>query len=169
MIEGSNNRIHFSSTRYFGEGNSYNSSQSNYHTLEEVKSGQSTFSLTNEPHVLSIYLITFRNDNDLVVEGQMPSDLVTVSDVVLPSIEGARYKIQNTIYCYFPGGETQDFNIRGWQGCFATFYSYPEDRSGSWDETPRFTEGQQITFNLTMKNLKGEVILDNKQITLNFT
>lgn len=169
MIEGNNNCIDFNGTRYFGTGSSYTSSRSNYYTLNEVESGQSTFNMSVEPHSIGMYLITFSNNKDLVTKGQIPSDLVTISEVILPSIEGARYKIQNTISCYLPSGDSEDYSIKGWQGRFISFFSYPEDRSGSWDETPNFTKGQQITFKLTMKKPSGEVILDNKQITLNFT
>ena len=166
FTENVNSELYFVGTRYYGTGGALQSSQTQRLTLTKVQTQTSTWNMNAEPHVFSMFFVTLGDSDDLFVKGKMPEDLVTISQIQLPDIDGARYIIRRTIDGYFPGGS--GFLMTGWQGCFITFFSYPSGTE-NYDQAPRFTEGQQITFNLTMKKPNGEVILDNKAITLNFT
>lgn len=169
MILGSSEvNTYFSATRYYGTG-SYSNTNSNDISFSELKGDAiATYGLNLEPHVLSFAFICSPTDKDyLFVNSKVPEGMITVSNMVLP--EGARYKISNSIQGELVFRESTGSSLIGWRLFVVTLYSYPEEHSEDWTQVQRFTEGQQVRFNLTMKNLNGEVILDNKQITLNFT
>lgn len=163
-----NSEFHFTSSKFYGTGSSSTTVSSNQIYLEELIQGQTTFNLTLNPHVLSLYSTISGESNDLYTYGNISQNLITYSDIVLPDIEGAWYKVWNYVEPLIESKENLDFMYTGYRGVFITFYSYPEGDIEDFGEVPTFTEGQQITFKLTMKKPSGEVILDNKQITLNF-
>lgn len=159
---------YFSATRYFGTGSSYSNASSNDISFSELKGDViATYSLNLEPHVLSFVFICSPTDKDyLFVNSKVPEGMITVSNMVLP--EGARYVVRDSIQGNLVF-EITGSALVGWRLSVLSLYSYPEEHSEDWDQVQRFTEGQRVRFNLTMKNPNGEVILDNKQITLIFT
>lgn len=159
----------FSATRYYGTGSSYSSANSDDISFSELKGDViATYRLNLEPHVLSFAFICSPTDKDyLFVNSKVPEGMITVSNMILP--EGARYVVRDSIQGELVFRESTGSTLIGWRLFVVTLYSYPEEHSEDWDQVQRFTEGQRVRFNLTMKNLNGEVILDNKQITLIFT
>lgn len=160
---------YFPAIRNYGTGSSYSNANSNDISLSELQ-GDATgiYNLDLEPHILRLVCICKPTDKDyLFVRGQVPDGLITVSDMVLP--EGARYAVEGTIQGNLVFSEETGSSLEGWRLNLVALFSYPEEHSENWDQVPRFTQGQQVRFNLTMKKPNGEMILDNKAITLNFT
>lgn len=161
---------YFPATRNYGTGSSYANTNSNEISLSKLQGDASgTYNLSLEPHILRLICICKPTDKDyLLVRGSVPDGLITVSDMVLP--EGARYAVEGTIQGNLIFREDIGSLLEGWRLSLVALFSYPEGSSTeNWDQVPRFTKGQQVRFNLTMKKPNGEVILDNKAITLNFT
>ncbi len=162
---------YFPATRNYGTGSSYSNANSNEISLSELQGDAiGTYNLNLEPHILRLVCICKPTDKDyLFVNGSVPDGLITVSDMVLP--EGARYAVEGTIQGNLVFRESTGSSLEGWRLSLVALFSYPEEYSDpeDWDQVPRFTRGQQVRFNLTMKKPNGEVILDNKAITLNFT
>lgn len=169
MILGSSEvNTYFSATRYYGTGSSSSNASSDDISFSELKGDViATYRLNLEPHVLSFVFICNPTDKDyLFVNSKVPEGMITVSNMVLP--EGARYVVRDSIQGNLVFSEITGSALVGWRLSVLSLYSYPEEHSEDWTQVQRFTEGQRVRFNLTMKNLNGEVILDNKQIALIF-
>lgn len=164
-----NPSFHFTGSRYYGNGQGSTNVTGSTITLDQLISGQTTFTLNLTPHVLSLYVENLGESNYLYANGTFQDGQINLSDVVLPvEVTEARYTSLGTIWAMATSLNQPNPKCDGWSGSIITIYSYNGEPE-SFDDIPTFQEGQQITFNLTMKRPNGEVILDNKAITLNFT
>lgn len=164
-----NPSFHFTGSKFYGDGSSSSTTTSSDITLDQLISGQTTFTLNIIPHVLSLYIQNLGESNYLYAKGSFQEGQINLSNVVLPvEVMEARYTQSGTIFTIATNPNQPNPKCNGWRGSIITIYSYNGEPE-SFDDIPTFQEGQQITFNLTMKRPNGEVILDNKAITLNFT